>query len=447
MKKIIFKLTIAIAALALITTSCRTDPFELNDPSRLDAPRPAEIEIVSSGVDSVVVLRVLSEGATDFQWRRNGVVVRPTDSIQIGGVMHASLRSGNQEFVMISDGLIQNAPLILAAGLNRYGTIGIFEEIPNAFFPWAVPAPASFTFPAPEQGQTANNACPVGFVRLIASSPQADRFEWFRDGQIIEGETGRILDVRDVATGEYFVRGVNYFGGTRQTGVPSNPAVIVWQSCEPAWLEGYWIGRGESNWPTDGAGPWDDTIRHSSFFGDYEAALFFTANAFGMGPVAGRLAFRDGGIFRSGEVIRTFADGRTWVQVRVWLGPGGGLTALQADIDGPPTNVLLVTATREGETEPFAFRLPATIQFAGGLGTRGGLGILEITAAGAVSGWVDAFFDVIYTRDERDDDDATTTAGTARMLPQNIQWVDNNVVPTGVGVQNIEAREFPRVRR
>jgi len=446
MKKIIFKLTIAVAALALIMTSCRTEPFDVNDPNRLDAPMPAEIRIVSSGVDSLVVLRVLSEGATDFQWRRNGTVIRPTDSILVDGVMAPVLRADNQEFAMISDGLIQNAPLILAAGLNRYGTIGIFAEIPDAFFPWTTPAPAVLTYPAIQQGQVANNVCPTSFVRLTASSPQASSFEWFRDGERIEGATERIFDVRDIASGGFQVRGINDLG----IGDWSDVATILWQPCPPAWLEGPWSGRGFNTAGDGEALAWYDSISHSGEFpGDHDPQIFFTHGAFGFPGV--NLSFRVTGpelvIFRSGETLITNPDGTTDRQVAIF--EMNGETFFNLGAGAAPVDVSLELA-RDENNEPFAFRLPTNIEFQEGLATRWGIAIMRFNAAGGLQAWILqggqrlAAFDFVYERP------AENQAGTTLRVPsevlRNIEWVESTVPFVGQ-VQKVSTEGFGVVVR
>jgi len=270
----------------------------------------------------------------------------------------------------------------------------------------------------------ASNICPMPVAWLFATSENATEFEWFLYGELIEGATGAGLAA--TATGYYQVRGVNYLDGVRQVGDKSYVLFIEWTLCEPVWIDGAWTGQGECNWTGDIV--WDDIILNSNYFGDYDPTLFFTLNAFHR---AQRLSFRYDGIFRSGEILHTFPDGTTWRQFRIWK-VDGNIVLLSNDMQSP-TDVVMLTAIREGETEPFAFRLPPTIQFANGPGTRGGIAIVSFNAAGTPQAFVEAAFDVIFARPGSEEEallwDWTdgTTATTSEIREARVLEIDARI--------------------
>jgi len=262
MKKIIFKMMIALFVLSLAAVSCKKEPVELNNPDRAAAPMPATMTVTGT-TDSTVTLVAVAELAETFLWQRGGA--------RITGQTAST-------FVLRATGLFPDQAIIRVAGENPSGT-GFFATADTFnFTPWRVPSKATI------QGES--NVCPVQVVRLTASAVPATQFIWYRGGVVVDTTNVPTRTVR--ASGTYTVRGINSFGD----GELSEPLDIVFTECEPFIIEGAWSATGRTMLTPAADIEWRDTIMADTTQLGIDAGAVFMTTRFGnagFGSIAGRI--------------------------------------------------------------------------------------------------------------------------------------------------------------
>jgi len=456
MKKTIFKTAIVFMVLSLIMSSCRQDPFDLNNPGRPSAPLPPTIETQGT-VGSVTTLTVTSELADYFQWRRNGQLLSRDVTLTFDSEV-ITVTGERGETLTITSGTTfhHQAPHLTVAGVNESGT-GNALEWAHAFFPWEVPSAATFT--------GASNVCPARVMRLTANNiPQATEIEWFfgrTADEVAErvflgtpvAATGAIFDVRfggvegDIVTGFYAVRGRNELGA----GPPAFSGELTWEYCGPHWFEGTWFGHARNLSEQAFQPAWEDEIRHSSDFpGIHDLDEFFTLRAFGNNDVrnGGRISIRVIGNdlwFRCGDTLEILPDGTYLTQHAIWWFPN-----FVFEVGEPPvgTWTWIGGADRQFQTnaDRTAFRLPPGIgpfnfnalnpSLVGYFG-----GIAVIHNVGGLTSQVGGMLDVVYTR--WNPDYGQSISGTS----QGIEWIEptTTTLPTDAVITPIRILEDGRI--
>jgi hypothetical protein len=231
MKKIIFNIATIVATLIIILVACNKPDKPFGEQALLpeivvvSGPEPITVDgrrfRTNTTGDSTVVLTAISEGATLFDWRNRGAIIRDDDptAVKFGGI--------SEGLRLVATGYFPDVRVITVAGANKSGTGRFSARDTVEFRPWRTPD-------KPVIDSVVNNVCPTYYTMLYARARLAESFRWYRDGvPILVDEYGdTAIDVttrrhRSVNTGVYTVRGINHLG----EGPMSDPVDAEWEQC------------------------------------------------------------------------------------------------------------------------------------------------------------------------------------------------------------------------
>jgi hypothetical protein len=168
--------------------------------------------------ETTVILTATAEGATSFQWRKDGT--------NISGITSAT-------YVVTESGAYT------VAGVNAEGT-GAFSAAKNVTIEVCNEAPEQATIAGDDQ-----NTCPETTVTLTATAEGAASFQWRKDGIEISGATDATFVVTE--SGAYTVAGVNAEG----TGAFSAAKNVTIEVCNEAPEQATIAGADENECPED----------------------------------------------------------------------------------------------------------------------------------------------------------------------------------------------------